>query len=51
MVIVSANGQPVATTAQLEAVVKAAQAANRTAVLLRVQARGAPAVTVPVRLR
>ena len=51
MVIVAANGQPVATAAQLEAVIKAAQAAGRTAVLLRVQARGMPAVTVPIRMR
>jgi serine protease Do len=51
MVIVAANGQPVATAAQLEAIVKSAQAAGRTAMLLRVQARGAPAVTVPIRLR
>jgi serine protease Do len=51
MVIVAANGQPVATAAQMEAVVKGAQAAGRTAVLLRVQARGNPAVTVAVRLR
>jgi serine protease Do len=51
MVIIAANGQPVATAAQLEAVVKGAQAAGRTAVLLRVQARGTPALTVAIRLR
>ena len=51
MVIIAANGQPVTTAAQLEAVVKGAQAAGRTAVLLRVQARGAQALTVPIRLR
>ena len=50
-VILSANGQPVTTAAQLEAAVKAAQAAGRTAILLRAQARGAPAVSVPIRLR
>ncbi len=47
----SANGQPVTTPAQLEAVVKEAQAAGRTAILLRAQARGGAAVSVPVRLR
>jgi serine protease Do len=51
VVILGANGQTVATAADLEAIVKAAQAAGRTAVLLRVQARGTPAVTIPVRLR
>jgi serine protease Do len=50
-VIFSANGQAVATAAQLEAVVKSAQSAGRTAILLRAQARGGPAVSVPVRLR
>jgi len=51
VVILSANGQPVTTAAQLEAIVKSAQAAHRSAVLLRVQARGVPAVTVAIRLR
>jgi serine protease Do len=50
-VIYSANGQPVTTTAQLEAVVKSAQAAGRQAILLRAQARGGPQVSVPIRLR
>ncbi len=50
-VIYSANGQPVTTAAQLEAVVKEAQAAGRTAILLRAQARGGAAISVPVRLR
>jgi serine protease Do len=50
-VIFSANGQPVTTAAQLEAVVKSAQAAGRPAILLRAQARGAPPVSVPIRLR
>jgi serine protease Do len=50
-VIFSANGQPVTTAAQLEAAVKSAQAAGRPAILLRAQARGAPPVSVPVRLR
>jgi serine protease Do len=51
VVILSANGQPVTTVAQLEAIVKSAQAAGRTAVLLRAQSRGGPAVTLAVRLR
>ena len=50
-VILSANGQDVSTPAELEAVVKAAQAAGREAVLLRVQARGGPALSIPIRLR
>jgi serine protease Do len=50
-VIFSANGQPVTTAAQLEAIVKSAQAAGREAILLRAQARGGPAISVPVRLR
>jgi len=50
-VIFSANGQPVTTAAQLEALVKSAQSAGRPAILLRAQARGGPAVSVPIRLR
>jgi serine protease Do len=50
-VIYSANGQPVTTAAQLEAVIKSAQAAGRQAILLRAQARGGPQVSVPIRLR
>ena len=50
-VIFSANGQTVTTAAQLEAAVKSAQAAGRAAVLLRAQARGGAAVSVPIRLR
>ncbi len=50
-VIFAANGQPVTTAAELEAVVKSAQAAGRAAILLRAQVRGGPAVSIPVRLR
>jgi serine protease Do len=50
-VIYYANGQPVTTAAQLEAVIKSAQAAGRQAILLRAQARGGPQVSVPIRLR
>lgn len=51
VVILSANGQPVTTPAQLEAVVKAAQAAGRSAILLRVRAQGTPEQSIPIRLR
>lgn len=50
-VIFSANGRPVATPADLEAQVRAAQAEGREAVLLRIVRRGEPERTVPVRLR
>ena len=50
-VIYSAQYQDVATPAQLEAVVRSAVAENREAILLRIQPRGGPAITVPVRLR
>ena len=51
VIIQSANGQPVTTPAQLEAIIKSAQAAGRTAILLRAQMPGGPAQTYPVRLR
>ena len=51
VIIQSANGQPVTTPAQLEAIIKSAQAAGRTAILLRAQTPGGPAQTYPVRLR
>jgi serine protease Do len=51
VVILAANGQPVASAGELETIVRNAQAARRTAVLLRVQARGQGALTVPIRLR
>jgi serine protease Do len=50
-VILAANGQSVTTAAELEAVVKGAQAAGRSAILLRAQARGGPAISIPIRLR
>lgn len=50
-VILTANGTPVAQPGDLEAVMRAAQSEGRQAVLLRVQARGGPAVSVPVRMR
>ncbi|HEX8057918.1 MAG TPA: PDZ domain-containing protein, partial [Novosphingobium sp.] len=50
-IVLSANYQDVATAAELEAAIKAAKAANRNAVLLRVQRRGQPATYVPIRLR
>lgn len=50
-IVLSANNKPVATAADLEAVVRQAKAANREAVLLRIQRRGQPAIYLPVRLR
>lgn len=50
-VIHAANGKPVSTPEELEAVVIAAMAADRDAVLLRISARGQPERSVPVRLR
>ena len=50
-VIVGANGRAVAGVDQLEAIVRAAKAEGREAVLLRVRARGAPELSVAVRLR
>ena len=50
-VILSANGRAVTTPAELETVIAAAQRERRQAVLLRVQRRGAPAYSLPVRLR
>ena len=50
-IILTANYNPVATIADLEAAVEDAQRAGREAVLLRVQLRGRPATYVAVRLR
>jgi serine protease Do len=50
-IVLSANYKPVATTADLEAVVRQAKAENREAVLLRIQRRGQPPVYMPIRLR
>jgi len=50
-IVLSANGQPLASVEQLEAAVRAAKAEGREAILLRVRVRGAPEVSVPVRLR
>jgi serine protease Do len=50
-IVLTANGQPVTTIAQLEAVVKLAKTQNRPAVLLRVQRRGQPVTFLPVRIR
>jgi serine protease Do len=50
-VILSANGQPLTSVAQLEAAVQAAKAEGREAILLRVRVRGTPEVSIPVRLR
>ena len=50
-VILSANGRPLGSVEELEAIVRAARADGREALLLRVRARGAPEVSVPIRLR
>ena len=50
-VIVSANGRALTSVEEFEAVVRAAKAEGRQALLLRVRARGAPEVSVPIRLR
>jgi serine protease Do len=50
-VILSANGTAVTSPEELENVIRSAQSAGRPAVLLRVQARGGPPLSIPVRLR
>jgi serine protease Do len=50
-IILSANYRAVTSVADLETAVKEAKAANRAALLLRVQRRGQPAAFVPIRLR
>ena len=50
-VILRANNREIASQADLEAVIRAAKAEGREAVLLRVRTRGAPEFSVPIRLR
>ncbi len=50
-IVLSANYHAISTVAELEAAVRAAKAANRNALLLRVQRRGQPATYLPIRLR
>ncbi|HVR89765.1 MAG TPA: Do family serine endopeptidase [Novosphingobium sp.] len=50
-IILSANSRTVTTLAELEGVVRTAKAANRGAVLLRIQPPGRAAVFVPLRMR
>ncbi len=50
-IILSANYRSVTSVADLEVAIKEAKAANRAALLLRVQRRGQPAAYVPIRLR
>ncbi|MGX7896798.1 Do family serine endopeptidase [Tsuneonella sp. HG222] len=50
-VIFQANYQNLTSPADLEAAIRSAQGDNREAILLRVQARGGPQVSVPIRLR
>ncbi len=49
-IILTANYRAIASVADLEAIVRSAEAENRDAVLLRVQQRGRPAAYVAVRL-
>jgi serine protease Do len=50
-IILSANYKPVATRADLDAVVKQAKLENRAAVLLRIQRSGQPPFYFPIRIR
>ncbi len=50
-IVLSANYTTVTTVAQLEAIVRAAKTQSRSALLLRVQRRGQPAIYMPLRLR
>jgi serine protease Do len=50
-VILTANGQPVVTEAELNTAVSAAKKAGRNAILLQILRRGQPATFVPIRLR
>jgi len=50
-ILLSVNGRALTSVEQLQAAVAAAKAANREALLLRVRVRGAPELSVPVRLR
>ncbi len=50
-VILSVNGRALNSVAELESAVQAAKAGGREAMLLRMRARGAPEVSVPIRLR
>ncbi len=49
--ILSANNREIGSVEDLEAVVKAAKADGRQALLLRVRGRGAPELSVPIRIR
>ncbi|MFT3964826.1 MAG: Do family serine endopeptidase [Sphingobium sp.] len=50
-VVLTANGSPVVTEAELNNAVKAAKDAGRSAILLQILRRGQPAAFVPIRLR
>jgi serine protease Do len=50
-VVLTANGQPVVSEAELNTAVTAAKTAGRNAILLQVLRRGQPAAFVPIRLR
>ena len=50
-IILAANGRTLSSVEDLEAAIRAARSDGREAILLRVRVRGAPEVSVPVRLR
>ncbi|MET0365626.1 MAG: Do family serine endopeptidase [Sphingobium sp.] len=50
-VVLTANGTPVVTEAELNAAVKTAKDSGRAAILLQILRRGQPAAFVPIRLR
>ena len=50
-IVLSANYNDITSVAELEETIRTAKAANRNAVLLRVQRRGQPSAYVPIRMR
>ena len=50
-ILLSANGQALTSLEQLEAAIRAAKAEGREAILFRVRGRGAPELSIPIRLR
>lgn len=50
-ILLSANGEALSSPQQLEAAINAAKSDGREAILFRVRVRGAPEISVPIRLR
>ncbi|WP_046905195.1 Do family serine endopeptidase [Croceibacterium atlanticum] len=50
-IILRANNTDIASIADLERVISSAKSSNREAILLRMKPRGAPAISMPVRIR